>query len=443
MCKRNDINRIQFSIFKKAVSGTIIFLFLSLSLFCQNQKLADSLESIFISGDFSEENRLQFLEKLAVQHPDLKAKLQYSDELLSIAKAMDSINYFFTAYLEKGNALHALGEMPEAIDNFLEAGNMAIKYGDSIQLAVAYGSVANVYVDMENIKTGIFYYKKSIDIIKNNLLEKKDTIKLATSIENLGVTYLSLNKPDSAFIYLSESGELFSLVNHEIGMAYNEGNKGLTYAQLKDYTNAELSINHALDIIEKFGHFDSMCQFLLEISEIYLIKNEFKRAYESAFKSLELAKEHNLKYEISPANLQLSRIYELEGNDKQSLAHYKNHIMYRDSVIDLSSIQKIANLRTDFEVAQKQTEVDLKQSEVELLNQQKSNLRILAFSMIALLGLTGLYFRNIRKAKRRSDDLLLNILPAEIAEELKIKGEADARDFDLASILFTDFFFQK
>jgi len=34
---------------------------------------------------------------------------------------------------------------------------------------------------------------------------------------------------------------------------------------------------------------------------------------------------------------------------------------------------------------------------------------------------------------------LLNILPAEIAEELKEKGEAEARDFDLVSILFTDF----
>jgi adenylate cyclase len=35
--------------------------------------------------------------------------------------------------------------------------------------------------------------------------------------------------------------------------------------------------------------------------------------------------------------------------------------------------------------------------------------------------------------------LLLNILPADIAAELKEKGRADARDFDLVSILFTDF----
>nr|MBP6697335.1 adenylate/guanylate cyclase domain-containing protein [Flavobacteriales bacterium] len=40
---------------------------------------------------------------------------------------------------------------------------------------------------------------------------------------------------------------------------------------------------------------------------------------------------------------------------------------------------------------------------------------------------------------RRSDELLLNILPEEVAEELKSKGHADAKHFDNVTILFTDF----
>jgi class 3 adenylate cyclase len=70
-------------------------------------------------------------------------------------------------------------------------------------------------------------------------------------------------------------------------------------------------------------------------------------------------------------------------------------------------------------------------------------------SGLALLLLAGgLLNRNryIKKSRDlisierdRSESLLLNILPAEIAEELKEKGRADARDFDLVSILFTDF----
>jgi len=45
----------------------------------------------------------------------------------------------------------------------------------------------------------------------------------------------------------------------------------------------------------------------------------------------------------------------------------------------------------------------------------------------------------IKTEKQKSDDLLLNILPAEIAEELKLKGESKAHKYDEVSVLFTDF----
>lgn len=39
----------------------------------------------------------------------------------------------------------------------------------------------------------------------------------------------------------------------------------------------------------------------------------------------------------------------------------------------------------------------------------------------------------------RSEELLLNILPSEVAEELKAKGSAEAKTFDDVTVLFTDF----
>jgi class 3 adenylate cyclase len=45
----------------------------------------------------------------------------------------------------------------------------------------------------------------------------------------------------------------------------------------------------------------------------------------------------------------------------------------------------------------------------------------------------------IARARKRSDELLLNILPADVAEELKAKGSAEARQFDEVTVMFTDF----
>lgn len=41
--------------------------------------------------------------------------------------------------------------------------------------------------------------------------------------------------------------------------------------------------------------------------------------------------------------------------------------------------------------------------------------------------------------QEKTQSLLLNILPAEVAEELKIKGRADAHEFEQVTILFSDF----
>ena len=49
------------------------------------------------------------------------------------------------------------------------------------------------------------------------------------------------------------------------------------------------------------------------------------------------------------------------------------------------------------------------------------------------------FMSSIQKEKRRSDNLLLDILPAEVAEELKEKGHSDARQFENVTVLFTDF----
>lgn len=45
----------------------------------------------------------------------------------------------------------------------------------------------------------------------------------------------------------------------------------------------------------------------------------------------------------------------------------------------------------------------------------------------------------LKEEKKKSDDLLLNILPEEVAEELKESGSSEAKFYDHVTVLFTDF----
>ncbi|KAA5534815.1 hypothetical protein F0919_09410 [Taibaiella lutea] len=71
--------------------------------------------------------------------------------------------------------------------------------------------------------------------------------------------------------------------------------------------------------------------------------------------------------------------------------------------------------------------------------QEKEKQEILANQNEVLEQEVKLRTEEIIAEKKKSDDLLLNILPAEVANELKEKGEAEAKLFDHVTVLFTDF----
>src|SRR6185436_6679523 len=62
------------------------------------------------------------------------------------------------------------------------------------------------------------------------------------------------------------------------------------------------------------------------------------------------------------------------------------------------------------------------------------------FAIVLLFALLFLGQRNrIRKEKKRSDELLLNILPAEVADEIKLSGRSQPKTFSMVTVMFTDF----
>ncbi len=49
------------------------------------------------------------------------------------------------------------------------------------------------------------------------------------------------------------------------------------------------------------------------------------------------------------------------------------------------------------------------------------------------------YLIALREEKQKTEKLLTNILPEEVAEELKNKSKTSARKFDEVTVMFTDF----
>ena len=421
-------------------------LFLSLFLvyligFSQNERIADSLKSLH--RPLGEANYdLQILLDISINETNPDSILKYSELLIIGSENESNLKMAHNGYLQKGNALRLKGNLDLALDAFFKS----LEYAQSIDYkegeAKLHISIADIYSENQNHKNASIYYQKGIKLLRNS----SDSLSLAKALINSGDEYFNIGKLDSALKLTRESEIIFNSINSKIGQAYSLGNLGMIYAELGEHDLAERNISNAITLLEDIGEFYPIAVYLTYMSDIYWEKGANKQALEYANKSLELARKYGLKEQISTANLKLSELYEKLNQPMLSLQHYKAHVAFRDSVNNIETVQQMADLRTDFEVSQKQVEVDL-------LNQQRKNQRIINFaaaitSVLIILLAFGMYrrYKYIKATKRiiedekdRSEKLLLNILPEETAKELKAHGAVKATKFESATVLFTDF----
>lgn len=412
------------------------FYFIVKDASAQDQRIADSLVKIYHADTLIGEAKLELLRNLSFNETNnYKLALQYAEELISMSQQDGNNAYLFHGYFQKGNAKRLLGDLEEAVDAFFKSAEVAGKENINSRQGSAYSTIADIYAISNNHKNAMLYYHKAIAVLRNS----DDTIALASCLSNAGDALLNNKIYDSALLYFSEAEKIFEKSDYLIGKAYSLGNIGMVYANIGKSNLAEKNINEAISILEKAEDYYPICVYLISMCDIYLEKGDRKTAMNYAKRSLQLAEQYGLKEQISDANLKLSELYEKSGNMNESFKYYKNYVAYRDSVNDIKSVQKMADLRTDYEVSQKQVEVDL-------LNQKRRNQRNLLISLVSILGLITLllgtlywYYKVISREKKRSENLLLNILPAATAKELKQNGKVEAVRFDHVTVLFTDF----
>jgi adenylate cyclase len=439
-----------FKYFVKILFSVFFLFFQYLSVFAQNQKVADSLVKIYQKNKLGNSEKLELLRNLSFNEVNnLELSLKYADELIALSKLEKNYLYLHRGYYQKGNKNRLAGDLKNALNAFFKSGEAAIKAKFITGEGVAYMAIADVYSTMGNSDNAEIYYAKSINLLRKT----NDSISLASALLNAGDEYSKNKQYNLALKYFEESSIIFDKVDYLIGTAYNLGNIGMVYAKQGNNDLAKVYISKAIQILEKLKDYYAISEYLIYMSDIYLTQNDWLTSLSYAKRSLDLAQKYRLKEQISNSNLKISELYQKAGNHRESFTYYKNYITYRDSVTNLKSVQQMADIRTNYEVSQKQVEVDLleKDSEIQKLKEKKQQniIYATAISLFLIVIITIGFYRRykfvkrtnsiIEEEKNRSNTLLLNILPEETALELKKNGKVLAKKFESVTVLFTDF----
>jgi adenylate cyclase len=303
-------------------------------------------------------------------------------------------------YIDLGFLMRSVNHN-ESMGYFLLAGKTAAELKDTNYLFAAYNEIGNSFYTLENYQQALKFQKKSLDLKLTN--KGKYSGSLGYSYNDLATTYIALHEYDTAAYYLLQAVETNT---DDWFLAYTYNNLGDCYFSMGNYLKAMECMNRALESSRKV---------------------DVKLNYNTIYKSM-------------------SSLYATQGKYEDAFKYLTLSVAYSDSVFSAESQQQINELMTVYKTKEKDKEIQLLNLDKEKQAEKDKKQMIIMISIIIGLFLVSWFavfaYRQkvkIKKEKKRSDELLLNILPSETAEEIKLTGSAEPRQFDMVTVMFTDF----
>jgi len=348
-----------------------------------------------------------------------------------------------------------LGNYEISLEYLLEALDLAEKKQDSIRLGIITNNIGLRYSELQSQEKALEYYKKAIPIY---ILTGREH-KLDNTYGNMGRSFYILEQYDSAEVYYRRSIDLaftnsnaFSLNNSYLGLGLvlmnkNQPDSAMKYQKL------------CYDIAKKNNDEYGIAQALLFAGNIQVSKGLYKKAEINIMEAIRISERLKIKPMQIDAYKAASELYKKTGNYKGALEYGSLYNGLQDTLFRQEK-DKAMDIIQDYEDEKFAKEKEILSSEIELeklkVSRQKiqRNLFIITGSLLLLIAVLllhrFLYMRRtknklaeqntlIQKEKDRSDELLLNILPHETAQELKSKGSAESRYYDHVTVLFSDF----
>ena len=406
-----------------------------------------------------------------------------------------------TAFNNSGYILSKLGNYPEAIDAFRTAEDLDTL--SSVEQRVTLLTNTGIaYINTRNYPQALKYLRDALKIAPRNSSERgRINHLIGTTYYDRGDWYNAQTFNNTA-IQLAQKSEDAELLSDAYATGARIYERLYEYEDALDFYQKYLNVRDSLLVESRIRQQNLLeRQTSLERVEkeakLLLVNQRLDRL---TINRLELER-NNLQLEAEKLAAE-SREQEIEAKQRETqLALLQRESSLRDAALKNQQLaaaqarQQLQLARQQLEAARKDRDIaDLQQQqevqrlllaeqeaaekdrlqEIELLNREREldrleleqqdsfrrNAYLIGGLLVILLGgliVGGILGRRARqrliaqkdeiarqhgvisKEKAKSDDLLLNILPVETAQELKEKGFATPRKYESVSVLFTDF----
>lgn len=329
------------------------------------------------------------------------------------------------------------GKFSEALSNLQTALSIYEDLNHEAGVAECLNNIATVHYSQKDYQLAQLNYKKSLKIRERGT----DLKELGISYNNLGIVLLQLGEIDSSYALHQKSLAIWEKLGSLSGKALTLSHIGNCLKQKGDFEGAleVLLYSHQI-MIESASDERSLAYMGCEIGLLLNSLARFDEAKKWCIKSYALAKETNSRSNIQKSCECLYTAYQGLGDYKKAFDFYQEHVNMRDSIFGYEMTKEVTRLELSYAFDKVHHADSLRYvSENKLQQQRITQQKIGLVSIGGMLFIAAIMGFFIFKGKRKSDDLLLNILPKETAQELKKNGKSKARLHLSVTVLFTDF----
>ncbi|HVN58280.1 MAG TPA: tetratricopeptide repeat protein [Bacteroidales bacterium] len=369
------------------------FIILASSLLASAQS-GDSLLHRLDNGLFkNDREKYDLLCRIIANTSEDTLRIRYCDRAIELAGKLRITPA--QPYIYKGAALMDAGNLPVALECFIKAANYYREKGNDKGLAAAYLSVSETYSLQEDYPNVRYYLNSAIGIYE----KIKDSVHLASALHNLGYAYYKMGKYDSALIFLARTKDMLKKYASKYDYALCLGNSGLAYCRLSDYDKAESNLLSAIDILTWEKDMRGVTEFTIEYASILQHKGEIRKAIDCAERAYRAAVRNKYREYERDAAGKLASLFGVTRRYDSAYYFQGIFLSANDSLKNIENVQKMADLRTGFEVSKKQ-------AEVVILEKNRSFQRIvilgLAIILILAVGLILLYRYSLKRSRKLS-----------------------------------------
>ena len=261
-------------------------LLISISVFStNNQEKVDSLLSVLATLK-ADTGKVSVLIDIANTYHNFETEnaLKYCNQALELAEELGSESKLYECYVTKGLINSRIGNNKEAIQNF----KFIIKNAgeNHPSKARAYVNIGNLYADVGDYDSSLFFYEKSIIAFENI----KDKTSKANVLNNIGTIYSDLGDFDKAIAYYTRSQKTSESINNKSGAAAAIGNIGIIYYYQSNIERALEYIEESVKIYKEINQLDKVANSLNNLAAMYSQIDKMDKA-------IECFKESSLIYE--------------------------------------------------------------------------------------------------------------------------------------------------